>query len=71
MILKLIIITTIKFYKTHLSPMLPSACRFSPTCSEYSIQVIEKYGVIKGLYVAIKRILRCHPFHPGGFDPVP
>ena len=51
--------------------MLPSACRFYPTCSVYAMQAVEKYGALKGGYLAVKRILKCHPFHPGGYDPVP
>ncbi len=61
----------LKFYKHRISPHLPAACRFYPTCSQYSYQAIEKYGLIKGSFLAVKRISRCHPFHPGGYDPVP
>jgi len=50
--------------------LLPNSCRFYPTCSEYAVQAVEKYGVLKGLYMGIKRVLKCHPFHPGGYDPV-
>ena len=71
MILKRILITVIKWYKYFLSPLLPSACRYAPTCSEYTMQAIEKYGVMRGAALSFKRIIRCHPFHPGGFDPVP
>ena len=65
------LIALIRFYKRFLSPMLPSACRFSPTCSEYAMEAIGKYGALKGGYLAARRLLRCHPFHPGGYDPVP
>jgi putative membrane protein insertion efficiency factor len=71
MILQRTLIAAIKGYKQVLSPLLPSACRYAPTCSEYAIQAIEKYGFMRGLLLAFKRIFRCHPFHPGGYDPVP
>ena len=51
--------------------MLPPCCRYTPTCSEYAMQAVEKYGAVKGGWLAAKRILRCHPFHEGGYDPVP
>ncbi|MEJ2682953.1 MAG: membrane protein insertion efficiency factor YidD [Candidatus Sulfobium sp.] len=68
--MKTILIAIIKLYKYLISPVLPGSCRFFPTCSDYSIDAIAKYGVIKGLYLSVRRILKCHPFHPGGFDPV-
>jgi len=68
---KSIVLALIRFYKRFLSPVLPSACRFEPTCSVYTYQAIEKYGVIKGGWLGIKRIARCHPLNPGGYDPVP
>lgn len=58
------------FYKKYLSPFLPGACRFQPTCSEYMIEALKKHGIIKGLYLGIKRILRCHPWGGSGYDPV-
>ncbi|HLU10738.1 MAG TPA: membrane protein insertion efficiency factor YidD [Oceanobacillus sp.] len=61
----------LRFYKRFISPLLPSACRFEPTCSVYMYQAIDKYGVIKGGWMGVKRISRCHPLHPGGYDPVP
>jgi len=61
----------IKFYKIFISPMLPAACRYYPTCSVYSIQAIQRFGLIKGGYLAAKRVLSCNPFGHGGFDPVP
>lgn len=60
----------IDIYKRAVSPFLPGACRFAPTCSEYSRDAIVKYGALKGLYLSVRRLLRCHPFHPGGYDPV-
>ena len=61
----------IRLYKLTLSPLLPSSCRFTPTCSVYSYQAIAKYGALKGGWMAVKRIARCNPFNPGGYDPVP
>ncbi|MBK8027899.1 MAG: membrane protein insertion efficiency factor YidD [Chloroflexi bacterium] len=69
--MKAIALALIRFYKRFISPALPSACRFEPTCSVYTYQAIEKYGAIKGGWMGIKRISRCHPFNPGGYDPVP
>ncbi|NLJ88588.1 MAG: membrane protein insertion efficiency factor YidD [Epulopiscium sp.] len=69
--MKKILLLFISFYRKFISPLKPAVCRFYPTCSLYSYQAIEKYGIIKGLYLSIKRILKCHPFHPGGYDPLP
>ncbi len=57
-------------YQKLISPLKPRTCRFYPTCSEYSILAIKKYGVIKGIWLTVKRLLKCHPFHPGGYDPI-
>jgi putative membrane protein insertion efficiency factor len=65
------LVSLIKFYRKYISPLKPPTCRFTPTCSEYSMIAIERYGVKKGGWLAIKRILRCNPFFPGGNDPVP
>lgn len=58
-------------YKRFLSPLFPPACRFYPTCSDYAYQAIDKHGLAKGGLLAIRRLLKCHPFHEGGYDPVP
>lgn len=60
----------IRFYRKYISPLLGPSCRFYPTCSEYALQALDKYGFIKGSYLALGRILRCHPFNPGGYDPL-
>ncbi len=67
---KTLIIKLINIYR-FFSKYTPSVCRFQPTCSKYTIEAIEKYGVFKGLFLGCKRILKCHPGHPGGYDPVP
>ena len=64
-------LAAILFYRRNVSPLLPPSCIYTPTCSEYTYQAIEKYGVVKGIWLGFKRILRCHPFHEGGYDPVP
>jgi len=69
--IKQILIIIIKAYQYCISPLFGPSCRFYPTCSAYAILAIEKHGCIKGSFFAIKRILKCHPFHPGGFDPIP
>jgi hypothetical protein len=61
----------IRFYQRFISPLLPPTCRFHPTCSNYGYQAIAKYGLLRGGWLTLKRIGRCHPFHPGGYDPVP
>jgi hypothetical protein len=65
-----VVIATLGFYKRFLSPLLPSACRYRPTCSEYMLEAVGKYGVRRGVWMGTLRLLRCHPFHEGGFDPV-
>jgi putative membrane protein insertion efficiency factor len=61
----------IRFYQKAISPLTPPSCRYHPTCSQYSLEALEKFGVLRGLYLSIRRILRCHPFKKGGYDPVP
>ncbi|MGA8027807.1 MAG: membrane protein insertion efficiency factor YidD [Bryobacteraceae bacterium] len=65
-----VMIAVLKGYKWLVSPLLPSACRFYPTCSEYMAEAIQKYGAVKGSWMGLRRLGRCHPFHEGGFDPV-
>ncbi|HEY0005053.1 MAG TPA: membrane protein insertion efficiency factor YidD [Pyrinomonadaceae bacterium] len=65
-----VLVSLLRFYKLTISPWLPPSCRFVPTCSEYAREAIEKYGAIRGSWMGILRLLRCHPFHPGGYDPV-
>jgi len=68
--MKVVIIVMIRFYQMAISPLKGRTCRFYPTCSNYTLQALNKYGVIKGSAKAFKRIIKCHPFHPGGYDPV-
>ncbi|HEX8559203.1 MAG TPA: membrane protein insertion efficiency factor YidD [Pyrinomonadaceae bacterium] len=60
----------LRFYKAFISPLLPPACRFYPTCSEYALEAVERYGALRGVWMGLRRLLRCHPFHRGGYDPV-
>ena len=70
--MKKLLLSLIRFYRRAISPIFPPCCRFIPTCSQYAIQAIEKYGALKGGWLALKRFLRCHPFHKGKmYDPVP
>jgi len=68
---KRLMLALIRFYRAAISPAFPACCRFTPTCSQYALEAVEKYGAVKGGYLALRRILRCHPFHEGGYDPVP
>lgn len=65
-----IVLALLRFYKVAISPWLPSACRFRPTCSEYMMDAVSRYGAIRGVWLGLKRLGRCHPFHQGGYDPV-
>lgn len=69
--MKKAVLAALRFYKTRVSPLLPPACRYTPTCSEYAYEAIARHGVARGSWLAVRRILRCHPFARGGHDPVP
>ncbi|MCM3725493.1 membrane protein insertion efficiency factor YidD [Neobacillus cucumis] len=69
--LKKIFISLIRFYQVVISPIKPPSCRFYPTCSQYGLEAVQRFGAIKGGWLTIKRISKCHPFHRGGVDPVP
>jgi putative membrane protein insertion efficiency factor len=69
--MKRVALMLIRLYQNTISRALPPSCRFTPSCSHYGYEAIEKYGFAKGGYMAVRRVLRCHPFHPGGYDPVP
>ncbi|HJQ41007.1 MAG TPA: membrane protein insertion efficiency factor YidD [Thermoanaerobaculia bacterium] len=68
---KSIALVLLRGYKRFLSPLLPPMCRFEPTCSVYTMQAVEKYGALRGTWLGMRRLVRCHPFNPGGWDPVP
>ena len=64
-----LLVALVRLYQKYLSPLKKPSCRFVPTCSEYAVEAIHKYGALTGSYKSVRRLLRCHPFHPGGFDP--
>lgn len=66
-----LLILPIRFYQLCISPMFPSACRFTPTCSQYAIEALRKHGAVRGLWLALRRLSRCHPWGGSGYDPVP
>jgi hypothetical protein len=70
-VIKFLIIKIIKAYQYLISPLFTPSCRFTPSCSQYTLEVIEKHGAIRGSWLSVKRILRCNPWHPGGYDPAP
>ena len=69
--MKQLLLLIVRFYRSCISPLLPPSCRYYPTCSAYAMEAIERYGARRGGWMALRRILRCHPFHKGGYDPVP
>ena len=69
--MKRAMLASLRFYKRRISPLLPPACKYTPTCSEYAMQAVKRYGAVYGGYLAARRLLRCHPFAKGGYDPVP
>ena len=69
--IRALLILLVKLYQRLLSPLLPPACRFYPSCSAYAVQALERHGAVRGSWLALRRLLRCHPLHPGGLDPVP
>ena len=66
-----IVLLPIRGYQKFISPGLPPSCRFSPSCSQYALEAVSKYGALKGMWLGARRLIRCHPFNPGGYDPVP
>lgn len=69
--MKKLLLKIIRFYQRRISAYTPACCRFYPTCSQYAYTAIERFGAVRGGWLALKRLLKCHPFHPGGYDPVP
>ena len=69
--MRVLALAPLRFYKRFLPPLLPPMCRFDPTCSIYMMQAIEKHGTLRGVWLGLRRLIRCHPFNPGGWDPVP
>lgn len=69
--MKFVLIWGIRGYRTLISPLIPPTCRFQPTCSQYALEAVRRFGAFRGFCLAVRRIIRCHPFHPGGYDPVP
>ena len=69
--MKTLVLAALRFYKSAVSPMLPPACRYTPTCSEYAMEAVERFGVARGLFLATRRLLSCNPWSRGGYDPVP
>lgn len=69
--MKYLVLGLIRLYQRYVSPMTRPSCRYVPTCSQYAVESVSKYGALKGMWLAVRRISRCHPFHEGGYDPVP
>jgi len=70
-LMKLLLLALVRAYQYLIRPMLGSNCRFYPSCSDYAREAIERHGALRGTWLAVRRVARCHPYHPGGFDPVP
>src|SRR5207237_6827273 len=70
-VMQRLLVLGVRAYQVTLSPLLPASCRYYPTCSAYAIEALERHGAVRGLWLSVRRILRCHPFRPGGYDPVP
>ena len=69
--MKKLVLGLLSIYRRVISPLLPPSCRFTPTCSQYTYEAVDRYGIVKGGWLGVKRIVRCNPFNPGGYDPVP
>ncbi|HWZ61349.1 MAG TPA: membrane protein insertion efficiency factor YidD [Gemmatimonadaceae bacterium] len=69
--MRTVLIALVRLYQVGISPHLPPSCRYYPSCSAYAVTALERHGAMRGTWLAVRRILRCHPFHPGGYDPVP
>lgn len=69
--MKTFLLFLIRFYRAYISPLKSPCCRFTPTCSEYALEAVKRYGPWKGMWLSLKRIAKCHPFHKGGYDPLP
>jgi putative membrane protein insertion efficiency factor len=69
--LRWVVVRLIRIYQHWISPLTPPSCRYVPTCSQYALEAVERHGVLRGGWLAVRRIARCHPLHPGGYDPVP
>ncbi len=65
------LVMLVRGYQVSISPLLPASCRYTPSCSQYAIEALKRHGALKGSWLTVRRLLRCHPFRPGGFDPVP
>ena len=69
--MQIVLLKTIRFYQHYISPLSGAKCRFNPTCSEYTYAAIQRFGILRGCWLGFKRILKCGPWHPGGYDPIP